>query len=291
MSDNRQVLRRRIRGVGETGKVTRAMEMVASTRMRRTEQRAIEARPYATRLGGLIGQLVGQSAVVLQEHPFLSRKEEEPALILHFTTDKGLCGGLNSRLNQSLADFLLSRQSRSRVVTIGRKGREFALRSRLDLFAEFSGMGDAPGIADLRPLCVLATDMFASGDSNRVYLSYPRFQSVMEQRPVMEQMLPVEPPDAGRGRSTEFVYEPDIARVLDALIMRYVEASIYHAYLECVASEYSARMVAMHNATDSARELVEDMTMALNRSRQAAITEEICDVAAGTEALTGGWRG
>ena len=290
MSGNGHVLRRRIRGVRETGKVTRAMEMVASARMRRTEQRAVEARPYAKRLSDLMGQVVGQSAV-LEEHPFLNRKEEEPVLVLHFTTDKGLCGGLNTRLNQSLADFLSSQQSHSRVVTVGRKGREFVLRSRMDLLAEFSGIGDAPGIADLRPLCVLATDMFERGESNRVYLSYPRFQSVMIQRPVIEQLLPAEPPEAVGGRFRDFVYEPDVDRVLDALIMRYVEAAVYHAYLECVASEYSARMVAMHNATDSARELAEEMTMQLNKSRQASITEEICDVAAGTEAMMGGWRG
>jgi F-type H+-transporting ATPase subunit gamma len=290
MSGNRQFLGRRIRGVRETGKVTRAMEMVASARMRRTELRAIEARPYERRLSDLFGQVVYQSAV-LQEHPFLIRKEEEPVLVLHFTPDKGLCGGLNTRLNHSLAGFLSSRQSGSRVIAVGRKGREFVLRSRMDLLAEFSGMGDAPGIADLRPLCVLATDMFERGESNRVYLSYPRFQSVMVQRPVIERLLPAEPPATEGRRLRDFVYEPDVNRVLDALITRYVEAAVYHAYVECVASEYSARMVAMHNATDSARELVEDMTMELNKARQTAITAEICDVAAGTDALTGGWRG
>jgi len=266
------------------------MEMVASARMRRTEQRALDARPYANRLSDLIGQVVGQSSV-LQEHPLLSRKEEDPVLVLHFTPDKGLCGGLNTRLNQSLADFLLTRKSRSRVVTVGRKGREFALLSRLDLLAEFSGLGDVAGIADLRPVCLLAVDMFTRGESNRVYLSYPRFESVMAQRPVIEQLLPAEPPGADIASLGDFVYEPDVDRVLDALVMRYVEAEVYHAYVECVASEYSARMVAMHNATDSANDLVEEMTMELNKSRQTAITEEICDMAGGTEALSGGWRG
>jgi len=266
------------------------MEMVASARMRRTEQRALDARPYAHRLTGLIGEVVSQSSV-LQEHPLLSRIEEDPVLVLHFTTDKGLCGGLNTRLNQSLAAFLSTRMPLARVITVGRKGREFALLSKLDLLAEFSGLGDVAGIADLRPLCVLATDMFERGESNRVYLSYPRFESVMAQRPVIEQLLPAVPPGAESAHFRDFLYEPDVDRVLDALIVRYVEAQVYHAYVECVASEYSARMVAMHNATDSARDLVEEMTMDLNKSRQTAITEEICDMAGGTEALEGGWRG
>jgi len=290
MSSNRQILRRRIRGVRETGKVTRAMEMVASARMRRAEQRAIEARPYATSLAALMARVVGQSSVLL-EHPFIQRREEEPVLVLHFTTDKGLCGGLNTRQNQALAQFLLASPARSRLVTIGRKGREFALRSHLDLVADFSGLGDSPGMIDLRPICVLATDMFSRGECNRVYMSYPRFASVMVQRPVIERLLPAQAPVAGSKGSVEYLYEPDVGRVLDALVTRYVEAEVYHAYIECVASEYSARMVAMHNATDSAREMVEEMTMELNKSRQAAITAEICDVAAGTEALTGGLRG
>ena len=291
MSLSRQVLVRRIKGVRETGKVTHAMEMVASARMRRVEVRALEARPYAARLNVLIGEVVSQSST-LREHPLLRRElDEDPALLLHFTPDKGLCGGLNTRLSQSLGGFLVGRPSRAGVVTIGKKGREFALRASLNLVAEFPGFGDAPGVADLRPLCLLAIDMFSRGEFNSVYLSYPRFEGVMAQRPVIEQLLPAQTPEVDKHSSRDYLCEPDASEVLDALMMRYVESSVYHAYLECVASEYSARMVAMHNATDSARELVEEMTMELNKSRQAAITAEICDVAAGTEALTGGRRG
>lgn len=289
--NSRQLLRRRIKGVRETSKVTRAMEMIASARMRRTEQRALEARPYATRMTHLMG-LVSADAQVRLLHPYLQHQDSARALVVHFTTDKGLCGGLNSRLNHSLGAFVLEQPTPVDVVVVGKKGREFAVRARLGLVAEFTDLGDAPGIADLRPLCRLVTDRFSRGEVGCVYLAYPRFLSLMVQRPVVELCLPVAPAPAAVNAGQSFVYEPDTTRVLDALLIRYVEAAVYHAYLELVASEHAARMVAMHNATDSATELADAMTMELNKSRQAAITEEICDVSAGTEALSsGGERG
>jgi len=284
MTVGRQLLRRRIRGVRETAKVTRAMEMIANARMRRAEQRALDARPYATRLSELMGLVVGETRT-RDSHPWLHRQEVGRVLVVHVTTDKGLCGGLNSRLNQALGQFILGQSVPVEVVTVGRKGREFAVRTRLGLVAEFSGLGDSPGVADIRPICRLVTDMFSSGESDLVYLCYPRFVSVMVQRPMVERLLPVEAVVSELPVHRDFLYEPDANRVLDALLVRYVEASMYHAYLELVASEYSARMVAMHSATDSAKEMVEDMTIEMNKARQAAVTEEICDVSAGSEAL------
>jgi len=284
MAVGRHLLRRRIRGIRETAKVTRAMEMIASARMRRAEQRALDARPYAMRLNELMGLVVGE-ARTRDSHPWLHRQEVGRVLVVHLTTDKGLCGGLNSRLNHALGQFILEQSVPVGVVTVGRKGREFALRTRLDLVAEFSGLGDSPGVADIRPLCRLVTDMFSAGESDLVYLCYPRFVSVMVQRPMVERLLPVEAVVSESPMHRDFLYEPDADRVLDALLVRYVEASMYHACLELVASEYSARMVAMHSATDSAREMADEMTIEMNKARQAAVTEEICDVCAGTEAL------
>jgi len=260
------------------------MEMIASARMRRAEQRALDARPYAMRLNELMGLVVGE-ARTRDSHPWLHRQEVGRVLVVHLTTDKGLCGGLNSRLNHALGQFILEQSVPVGVVTVGRKGREFALRTRLDLVAEFSGLGDSPGVADIRPLCRLVTDMFSAGESDLVYLCYPRFVSVMVQRPMVERLLPVEAVVSESPMHRDFLYEPDADRVLDALLVRYVEASMYHACLELVASEYSARMVAMHSATDSAREMADEMTIEMNKARQAAVTEEICDVCAGTEAL------
>ncbi len=291
MAGNRHRFRRRIRSVTETAKVTRAMEMIASARMRRAEQRALDARPYAMRLSELMGLVMGETRVRGGD-PWLSRQEVGRVLVVHLTTDRGLCGGLNTRLNHALGQFILDQPVPVSVVTVGRKGREFVVRNRLDLVAEFSGLGDSPGIADIRPLCRLVTDMFSRGETDLVYLCYPRFVSVTVQRPMVERLLPVE---TGVSESTvhrDFVYEPDADRVLDALLARYVEASMYHAYLELVASEYSARMVAMHDATNSAREMAEDMTIEMNKLRQAAVTEEVCEVSSGAEALMrGGMHG
>ena len=281
------MLRRRIRGVRETAKVTGAMELIASARMRRAEQRALNARPYAKHLTELMTLTLGRAAIG-PDHPFFLRSEEGVALVVHITTDKGLCGGLNSRLNHTLGSFIVTQHAPVRVVTVGKKGRDFALRSRLDLKAEFTEFGDAPGIAELRPLCRLITDMFARGEADRVYVCYPQFVSVLVQRPVVERVLPVDALDSRTDIAREVVFEPEPPQILEHLLMRYVEASVYHAYLELVACEYSARMVAMHSATESAAELAEAMTIDLNRSRQAAVTEEICDVSAGVEALAHG---
>ena len=287
MAGNRHLFRRRIRGVTETARVTRAMEMIAGARMRRAEQRALDARPYAMRLSELMGGVGGETRRRGGD-PWPCRQEAGRVLVVHLTTDKGLCGGLNTRLNHALGEFILDQPMPVGVVTVGRKGLEFVVRTRLDLVAQFSGLGDSPGIADIRPLCRLVMDMFSRGETDLVYLCYPRFVSVTVQRPVVERLLPVETVVSVSTVHRDFLYEPDADRVLDALLVRYVEASMYHACLELVASEYSARMVAMHDATNNAREMVEDMTTEMNKLRQAAVTEEVCEVSSSAEALTRG---
>ncbi len=289
MVKSRQQLRRRIRGVRETAKVTHAMEVVASARMRRMEERALEARPYATGLGELIG-VVLDDARLRREHPLLVSHDADAVLVIHMTTDKGLCGALNTRLNQSLGRYALEHHRAVKIVAVGRKGRDFVLRTGLDLVADFSGLGDALPMSELRPLCRLAIDMFSSGAAGPVYLSYPRFVSTTVQQPSFELLLPI---DIARRRTTgaRFLIEPEPDALLEALLERHVEAHVYRAHLERVASEYSARMVAMHNATDSARELGEDLTLELNKARQAAVTSELSDVSAGAEALAAGDSG
>jgi len=285
--NTRQTLRLRIHGVRETAKITHAMELIAAARMRRAEQRAIDARPYAGQLAELMRITLGQTASS-QEHPFFARPDDGVALVIHITADKGLCGGLNSRLNHMLAEFILARGSGVRVITVGRKGRDFALRYHLNLIAEFPGLGDTPSVARLRPLCRLTRGLFVRGDIDRVYLCYPRYEGVMSQHPTLQQMLPVAAPGTRSEAPGEAVFEPEPVRFLEHLFVRYVEASVYHACVEMVASEHSARMVAMHSATESARDLVAEMTVELHRSRQAAVTEEICDVTAGAESLLRG---
>jgi len=276
--------------VRETAKVTHAMEIVAGARMRRTEARAVESRPYATYLSHLIGALLGYVESEPTSRLLVSR-DPSAVLIIHMTTDKGLCGSLNSRINQSLAAYAVNHIHQVRVATVGRKGRDFVLRSGLELVADFSGLPEAPSMAELMPVCRLAIDMFTSETAGAVYLSYPVFVSTMAQQPVIEQLLPVDTSRTRAHAGANFVIEPDPGALLEALLVRYVEASVYRAYLELVASEYSARMVAMHSATDSAHELSEDLTLELNKVRQAAVTSEMSDVSAGAEALRTGGSG
>ncbi|HHE41087.1 MAG TPA: ATP synthase F1 subunit gamma [Dehalococcoidia bacterium] len=287
MQKSGQQLRRRIRGVRETAKVTHAMEVVAGARMRRVAVRALEARPYSSRLGELIGALLGDVRMQRQ-HVLLAGHGSPVTLVVHMTTDKGLCGPLNTRLNQSLGRYSLEHSDPVRVVTVGRKGRDFVLRNGIDLVADFSRLGDAPSMAELMPLCRLVIDMFTSGMVGLVYLSYPAFVSTMVQRPALEQLLPVDTTGTRPHARIEFVIDPAADDLLESLLLRFVEAQVYRAYLELVASEYSSRMVAMHNATDSARELGEELTLELNRLRQAVVTAEISDVSGGTEALRTG---
>jgi F-type H+-transporting ATPase subunit gamma len=266
------------------------MELIAGTRMRRTERRALEARPYATRLGELVAVLLGDERI-RHEHPLLTGRGGTGTLVVQMTTDKGLCGPLNTRLNHRLGEYVLEHAGTTRVATVGLKGREFAVRSGLNLIAEFSNLGDQPRMAALMPLCRLAIGMFTSGAVSSVLLSYPTFVSTLVQHPVFEQLLPVDTSRIRLEFHPEYVIDPNSDALLDALLERYVQAHVYRAYLELVASEYSSRMVAMHNATDSARELGEDLTLELNKLRQAAVTSEISDVSAGVEALANGEYG
>jgi len=265
------------------------MEIVAGARMRRTERRALDARPYAARLSELIGVLLGD-VQGRREHSLLTGRDSPAVLVVHMTTDKGLCGALNTRLNQLLGAYALEQSDPLKIVTVGRKGRDFVLRSGLDLLAEFSDLGDAPGMAELMPLCHLAMRSFTSGAVGLVYLSYPRFVSTFVQTPVLEQLLPVDIARTRAYSNIEFVVDPESDELLESLLVRHIEAEVYRAYLELVACEYSARMFAMHNATESARDLGEELTLELNNVRQAAVTGEISDVTAGAEALRAGGK-
>jgi F-type H+-transporting ATPase subunit gamma len=201
------------------------------------------------------------------------------------TTDRGLCGGLNANQNRLVASFILEQTVPVTLVTIGRKGRTFARSAQRDLRAEFTGISDRPSLLETLPISRVVIDDYSSGGVDLVYLAYPRFITTMIQRPTMEVLLPIEPAMLHRVQVAEYIYEPDPSAVLGELLPRYVEMKVYHAILELVASEQSARMVAMRNASDNAKELIEDLTLALHKVRQEIITKEICDISGGAEAL------
>ena len=283
MSDIRKV-KRRIKGVQNIAKITRAMEMIAASKMRKAQERGLAGRPYSEKIEQVIADLAALPDVGLQ-HPLLQRRPVENIAVVHITPDRGLCGGLNANLNRRLAGFVLQQKNPVKVVAVGRKGRDFAVRYGCDMCAEFVQMGDQPRFLDTLPISHIVIDDYSNGEIDMVYISYAQFVSTMVQKPVMKQLLPVEPAVIPRAENVDYIYEPGAEAVLGGLLPRFVEMEIYHAILESIASEQSARMVAMRNATDSASELIGDLTLLYNKARQEAITKELLDITGGVAAL------
>jgi|YelNatPaOPRAMG01_1025707.scaffolds.fasta_scaffold12483_10 F-type H+-transporting ATPase subunit gamma len=280
-----QILRRRIRSIENTAKICKAMEMIATAKMRRAQEQAIAGRPYAEEITRVVSDLAVEAQAGGKSHPLLQKRPVQKIAVVHITTDRGLCGGLNANQNRLIASFVLEQSLPVALITVGRKGRAFARSARLNIHAEFSGLGDKPSLMDTLPISRLLIDGYTNGEVDLIYLAYPRFVSTLVQRPTMEVLLPVEPAALPRAQTAEYIYEPSAESVLGQLLPRYVEMKVYHAILELVASEQSARMIAMRNASDNAKELVEDLRLTLNKVRQEMITKEICDITGGAEAL------
>ena len=282
---NIRLIRRRIRGVQSTAKITRAMEMIATLKMRRAQERGLAGRPYAEK----ILQVISDLAALPQEegvlHPLLQRREVNKIAIVHVTPDRGLCGGLNANINRKTAGFILEQKVPVSIIAVGRKGRDFLRRHGQEIYAEFSQIGDWPSLLDTLPISHIIIDEYQKETIDLVYLAYTQFVSTMTQKAVLQPLLPVEPEAVLTGGNVDYIYEPGSSEVLDELLPRFVEMQVYHAILEAIASEQSARMVAMRNATDNATELVQDLTLAYNKARQEAITKEILDIAGGAAAL------
>ncbi len=283
MPDIRKV-KRRIKGVQNIAKITRAMEMIAASKMRKAQERGLAGRPYSEKIEQVIADLAALPDIGLQ-HPLLQRRPVEKIAVVHITPDRGLCGGLSANLSRRLGSYILEQENPVRVVAVGRKGRDFAVRSGSDMTAEFIQMGDQPAFLDTIPISHIVIDDYSNGVIDMVYISYAHFISTMVQKPVMKQLLPVEPAVIPRGENVDYIYEPGAEVVLGGLLPRFVEMEIYHAILESIASEQSARMVAMRNATDSANELIGDLTLLYNKARQEAITKELLDITGGVAAL------
>lgn len=287
-------IRQRIKSVKNTGKITKAMELVSASKMRRAQRNVLATRPYADRLFDVMAELTMRSLGGSSDHPLLRAHPTitRVALIV-VTPDRGLCGSLNSNIARAASRFLLSQREQGRtvsVLTVGKKGRDFMVRTRQDLVAEITGLGDAPPLVDILPIATEAIKGFSPDEAgnhrfDEVHLLYTEFVNTLIQRPKLRRLLPVEPPtDAGATRA-DYTYEPDREAVLNQLLPRFVEVQLYQAILESIASEHSARMIAMRNANDNAKELVRDLTLTYNKARQAAITNEISEIAAGASAL------
>ena len=280
---NIRLIRRRIRSIQSTAKITKAMEMVATSKMRRAQERVLAGRAYAEKLHQVIADLAAQPGGAA--HPLLERREPDRIAIIHMTTDRGFCGGLNANMNRAAAAFILEQVAPTVLITVGRKGRDFMRRHGRELVAEFTGVSDRPTLLDTLPMSRIVIDDYTNGTVDAVYLAYTRFISTATQRPMLQQLLPVEPAKVEHTGEIEYIYEPDARAVLAELLPRFVEMQVYHALLEAIASEQSARMVAMRNATDNANELVQDLTLMYNKARQEMITKELLDITGGAEAL------
>jgi F-type H+-transporting ATPase subunit gamma len=285
LPDIRKV-RRRIRGVQNIAKITRAMEMIAASKMRKAQERGLAGRPYAEKIEQVIADLAALPETTTQ-HPLLQRREIKKILVVHITPDRGLCGGLNANLNRRLAAFILEQEMKVGVIAVGRKGRDAVSRFVCEMTAEFTGLGDRPAYLDTLPISRIVIDEYSAGTFDVVYLLYAGFVSTLVQKPVMKKLLPVEPATLPAGQNVDYIYEPGAEAVLGGLVPRFVEMEVYHAILESIASEQSARMVAMRNATDSANELIGDLTLLYNKARQEAITKELLDIVGGVVALEG----
>ena len=283
-------LRRRIRSVENTAKITKAMSMIAASKMRRAQEMALQSRPYAEDMRNLLADLAAQPAPDDEEyiHPLLRSREIKRAEIVVITPDRGLTGGLHSRINRVVAEFILERQKmdiETSVIAVGRKGRDFLVRTGQDVRAVISDIGDRPELEDVRPIATLVNDAYSEERVDAVYLAYADFVSTVTQRPIVQPLLPVVPAELDDKDMVGYIYEPDPLTVMAALLPRFVDMQVYHAVLESVASEQSARMVAMRNATDNANDMVDDLTLEMNKARQESITSELLDIVGGAAAV------
>jgi len=278
-------LKRRIRSVENTAKITKAMSMIAASKMRRVQEAALRGRPYSDNLSSLLANLSAQPHEDEDLHPLIRTREVNRVELVLITPDRGLTGGLNSNLNRAAGQFMAPYDSRGSVIAVGKKGRDFMVRYGQNVRAVFIDLGDRPALTDVTPIARLVIEAYQNEEVDVVHLAYARFVSTTVQRPVVEQLLPVVPAALEARDAVGYIYEPDPMGVLSELLPRYVETQIYHAMLENIASEQSARMVAMRNATDNANEMTVDLTLVMNKARQESITNELLDIVGGASAV------
>jgi F-type H+-transporting ATPase subunit gamma len=282
-------IRGKIKSVENTKKITKAMEMVAASKMRKAQDRMRMARPYSDKVRQIAGNL--SRANPEYTHPFMQTNESNVAGIIVVTTDKGLCGGMNTNVLRVVTNQLRDLQSKGQTaetVAIGNKGFGFLNRVGAKVVSHVTGLGDTPHLEKLIGPVKVLLDAYAEGRVNSVHLCYTRFINTMKQEAVLQQLLPLSAQDlqeGDRSHDWDYIYEPDAATVIDELLVRYMEAQVYQAVAENMASEQSARMVAMKAATDNAGSVINELKLVYNKTRQAAITKELSEIVAGAAAV------
>jgi F-type H+-transporting ATPase subunit gamma len=279
-------LRKRIATVRSTQQITKAMKMVAAARLRRAQDAAERARPYSEKLQEMFTAVA--AGVEPDAHPLLARREERRIDLLVLTSDRGLCGGYNANLLRYAESFLARQRDRTAAITVvGRKGYEHFRRRGATIVAHRFGILTTPAPALASELAGEVVRRFVAEESDAVYLVYSRFRSAISQVPSVVPLLPVAAPSDDAGPTVDYIFEPERPTLLARLLPRYVEALVTQALLEAVASEHGARMTAMENATNNASDMIERLTLSMNRARQATITKELMEIVSGAEALKG----
>lgn len=293
-------VKKRIRSVKNISQITRALEAVSASRVRKSQARVLASRAFAEKAWEILLNVQSTSTKGIPLHPLLTaRPEIKHVMIVLITSDRGLAGAFNSNIIRVAQRFALRMGKPVKWVTIGKKGRDSLIRTGANVIAEFSAFGADPTVADIAPAARLAIDEFLSGNVDDVFIAYTDFVNTLTQRPVVLSWLPLLPfstednvlkeslkdiPEVSSTKS-DYEYEPDATAILDEIVPRFTELQLYQALLESQASEHSARMVAMRNASDNATQLIGDLTLVYNKARQAAITAEILDIVGGAEAL------
>lgn len=288
-----KAVRIRIASVKSTQKITSAMKMVAAAKLRRSQDAIVAARPYAKSMADITAEVAARATT--EDHPLLERRNVKRIALVVITSDRGLCGGFNSNLCRAAQRYAEEKTKSGelqevRFEVVGRKGRDYFRRRKLNITRDFAGAAGDTALARAKELAAVATEEFLNGTVDAVWVAYNQFRSVISQKPTIEQLLPVAPaavaPSAD-GSSSEFLFEPGKNEILDYILPMYLETQLHRVMLESVASEFGAKMTAMENATKNATEMIARLTLQYNRARQAAITKELMEIVGGAEALKG----
>lgn len=280
-------IRSKIASIKKTQKITRAMEMVAASKMRKTQDRMQKSRPYAQKIHQVITHLALSHSEY--RHPYLTEREVKRVGLIVISTDRGLCGGLNTNLFKETIKFIRDQQQKGIEVDlclIGRKAEAFFKRTGGNIVAYASNLGDTPSVSDLIGVVKVMLDAFDGNKIDALHLAYNEFVNTMSQKPQIEQVLPLpKAEDEQMSHHWDYIYEPDAKELLDQLLTRFIELQAYQAVVENIACEQAAKMVAMKSASDNAGELIKEFQLAYNKARQASITQELSEIVGGAAAL------
>jgi F-type H+-transporting ATPase subunit gamma len=283
-------IRDKIKSIQNTKKITKAMEMVAASKMKKVQDSMNRSRPYSEKIKDVISN-VGEG-VLEYKHPYVVHREEKSIGVIIVSTDKGLCGGLNVNLFKHFMKNILDMKNGKisiKVALIGKKAELFAKRLGLTVIGSVTNLGDNPQVSDLLGIIKIMSDLYLSKDIDSVYLLYNKFRNTMSQIPIYEKVIPVRTkvfcnPDSKK-RLWDYLYEPEPEKLLELLMKRYIESLVYQSVVENIACEQAARMVAMKSATDNAGDLINTFKLMYNKARQASITQELSEIVAGAEAV------